>query len=66
MLRFLDRLTPELADSFTSEQLAAVEMHFGMRYRVAHVIDWRTRIRLPFVKLYFVILAGHDRRNAER
>jgi hypothetical protein len=61
MLRFLRRLNPELAASFNSEQLAAVEMHFGMRYRMRHAVDWRTRIRLPFIRLYFVVLAGKDR-----
>lgn len=63
--RFLVRLKPELASSFTREQLEAVEMHFGMRYRVNHVIDWRTRIRLPFLKFYLVVLAGNDSRQAE-
>jgi hypothetical protein len=63
--RFLVRLQPELAASFSREQLAAVEMHFGMRYRMDHLIDWRTRIRLPFLRLYLVILAGPDRRGAE-
>jgi hypothetical protein len=65
ILRFLGRLNPELARSFSSEQLAAVEMHFGMRYQAKHLVDWRTRIRLPFMKLYLVILAGQDRRMAE-
>jgi hypothetical protein len=63
--RFLGRLHPELAQSFSSEQLAAVEMHFGMRYQMNHMVDWRTRIRLPFAKLYLVVLAGHDRQRAE-
>jgi len=63
--RFLMRLKPELAGSFSPEQLAAVEMHFAMRYRVNHLVDWRTRIRLPFFKLYLVILAGRDRQMAE-
>ena len=64
MSRFLDRLHPELARSFSSEQLAAVEMHFGMRYRVKHAIDWRRRIHFPFMRFYFVILAGRERRQA--
>lgn len=63
--RFLGRLNPELASSFDTDQLDAVEMHFGMRYRVNHLVDWRTRIRLPFLKLYLVILAGPDRQRAE-
>ncbi len=65
ILRFLGRLNPELADSFSGEQLAAVEMHFGMRYRMRHMIDWRARIELPFIKLYLVVLAGRDRHRAE-
>lgn len=63
MVRFLDRLNPELAGSFSSEQLDAVELHFGMRYQVRHMLDWRTRIRLPFMKFYLVILAGADRKD---
>lgn len=65
ILQFLTRLNPELARSFSSEQLAAVEMHFGMRYQARHLVDWRTRIRLPFMKLYLVVLAGQDRWMAE-
>jgi hypothetical protein len=65
ILRFLTRLNPELARSFSSEQLAAVEMHFGMRYPMKHLIDWRTRIRLPFMRMYLVVLAGQDRRMAK-
>jgi hypothetical protein len=61
MMRFLDRLNPELAGSFSSEQLAAVELHFGMRYQVRHMLDWRTRIHLPFMKIYLVLLAGAER-----
>lgn len=44
MARFLARLRPELAASFSPEQLAAVELHFAMRGRVGHAIDWRKRI----------------------
>ncbi len=65
MSRFLNRLQPELAESFSREQLAALEMHFGMRYQPKHLIDWRRRIRLPFMSLYLVILAGDDGRRAE-
>jgi hypothetical protein len=60
--RFLQRIPPAVARSFSHEQLAAIELHFGMRYRVAHSIDWRTRIGLPFARIYFVLLAGRERR----
>jgi len=56
---FLARLPPEVAGSFTPEQLAAIGLHFGMRHRVEHVIDWRAR----FLKFYFVVLAGRERRG---
>jgi hypothetical protein len=62
MDRFLQRLPLQLAESFTPEQLQAIELHFGMRYRVRHGIDWRTRIGLPFAKFYFVLLAGREQR----
>jgi hypothetical protein len=60
--RFLQRLPLPLAQSFTPEQLLAIELHFGMRYRVRHSIDWRSRIGLPFAKFYFVLLAGRQQR----
>jgi hypothetical protein len=59
---FLERLPLQLAQSFTPEQLAAIELHFAMRYRVRHAIDWRARIGFPFVKIYVVLLAGIERR----
>jgi hypothetical protein len=61
MSRFLTRLPPKLAASFTSAQLAAVELHFAMRHRAAHAIDWRRRIHLGALRAYVVVLAGRDR-----
>lgn len=60
--QFLGRIGPEAAASFTPAQRAAIELHFGMRYRHAHSIDWRRRIRLPFLKFYIVLLAGTEHR----
>ena len=60
--RFLQRLPQQLADSFTAEQLAAIDLHFGMRYRTRHALDWRTRIGFPFAKIYLVLLAGREQR----
>jgi hypothetical protein len=58
MSRFLARLKPSLAARFDDEQLAAVELHFGMRNRVEHAIDWR--VRLPLLRGYLVVLAGRN------
>jgi hypothetical protein len=59
-------LPPEVAASFTTPQLDAVDLHFGMRHRVDHAINWRRRIGLPFMKFYLVVLAGRENRGAER
>ena len=61
MSRFLARLRPELAVSFTPEQLAAVELHFAMRSRVGHAIDWRKRFSFGGFGGYVVVLAGRER-----
>jgi hypothetical protein len=61
--RFLARLPPDVAGSFSPAQLAAISLHFGMRHRVDHAIDWRARIGLRFVKFYFVFLAGRESRS---
>jgi len=58
--RFLARLPPEVAGSFTPRQLAAIHLHFGMRHHVEHAINWRRR----FLKFYFVVLAGREHRGA--
>jgi hypothetical protein len=57
--RFLARLPTALAARFDAEQLAAVELHFGMRHRTHHAID--IRLRLPFLRCYVVLLAGRER-----
>jgi hypothetical protein len=62
--RFLARLPPDVAGSFSPAQLAAISLHFGMRHRVGHAIDWRARIGLRFVKFYVVLLAGREERGA--
>lgn len=64
MARFLARLEPALAASFTKAQLEAVELHFAMRSHVNHAIDWRRRFRLPGLRAYVVLLAGRER-NAD-
>jgi len=61
--RFLARLPVELAASFSAAQLEAVELHFGMRYRVSHAVDWRHRVRVGFWRFYVVVLAGREMRG---
>jgi hypothetical protein len=61
--RFLARVSPEVAGSFTPEQLSAVQRAFGMRYAAMHSIDIRRTLRLPWGRFYLVLLAGRDRRS---
>jgi hypothetical protein len=63
LARFLCRLPPALAASFSAEQRAAIDLHFGMRHRSTHALDWRARFRLPFLSGYIVVLAGRDSRT---
>jgi hypothetical protein len=62
--RFLRRLPSDLAASFTAEQLMAVHRLFGMRYAMAHLLDLRRTIRLPWGCFYVVLLAGRDERQS--
>ena len=64
--RFLARMRPEVAASFTPEQLAAVRMAFGMRYAMDHAVDLRRTVTLPWGRFYLVLLGGRDRRAEAR
>ena len=59
---FLRRLPAEVAHSFTSEQLRAVQRAIGMRYAMEHLVDLRRTVRLPWGRFYVVVLAGRDDR----
>ena len=59
--RFLARVPPDVAASFTPTQLAAINRAFGMRYEAGHALDIRRHLRLPWGRFYLVLLAGRDR-----
>ena len=61
MSKFLARIGPALAASFSPEQLAAVELHFAMRNRAGHAIDWRRQLGIGAWRAYVVVLAGRER-----
>ena len=61
--RFLARMPGDIATTFTAEQLAAVQMAFGMRYAVNHGIDFRRTLSLPWGRFYLVLLCGRDWRR---
>jgi hypothetical protein len=60
---FLQRIPPELRGTFTDRQIAAVDEAFP---RTRHGVDIRLSVPLPWGRRYVVLLAGKERRSAER
>ncbi len=63
---FFSRIPPEVAQSFTDEQLTAIKTVFGGSSWDNHPVDFRGTVRLPFKRWYFVLLAGPDKRSPKR
>lgn len=64
LARFLAALPPDLAASFSEPQLRAIALHFGMRHRLTHLIDWRRHVGVRHLRLYVVLLIGRERHSA--
>lgn len=62
----MKRLPPHLRDSFSEEQLDALRIAFGARRWGRHAIDLRGTLPFGRSRFYFVLLAGHNRRDAPR
>ncbi len=64
----LDRMPPEVASSFTEEQLAHLHSALGARSWKKHSVDIRSTFPVPFIKrrIYFVLLMGRNRRELTR
>ena len=64
--KFFSRIHGEVAASFTDEQLNAIKLAFGARDWGTHAIDMRKSVRFLWFRWYFVLLAGKERRPADR
>lgn len=64
----LDRMPPEVAESFTEEQLAHLHSALGARSWKKHSVDIRSTLPIPFIRrrIYFVLLMGRNRRDLTR
>lgn len=64
----LDRMPPEVAESFTEEQLAHLHSALGARSWKKHSVDIRSTFPVPFIRrrIYFVLLMGRNRRDLTR
>lgn len=64
----LERMPPEVAESFTDEQLSHLHSALGARSWKKHSLDIRSTFPVPFAKsrVYFVLLMGRNRRELTR
>lgn len=64
--RFLARVPPRVAETFTLDQLNAIKLAFGARTWGVHAVDIRLSIPLLFARFYVVFLLGRERRDLPR
>lgn len=66
--QFFARIGPELRDTYTTTQLAALKMVFNENIRTDHTVDLRV-VFPPFLtrtRFYLVFVSGQDRRGDGR
>lgn len=59
----LKRLPREMQESFSSEQVAALNVAFGARKWGKHPVDLRGTVNIWTSKFYFVVLMGRNKRQ---
>ncbi len=64
--RFFSRISREMAESFSDEQLLAVKQAFADQVGRDHAIDLRLSLPLLFRRYYMVFIAGPERRDQSR
>ncbi|MEH1912739.1 MAG: hypothetical protein V7L05_32550 [Nostoc sp.] len=64
--RLFSKISPEIADSFTDEQLKAIQRGFGSQIVARHSLDIRVSVPIPSLRFYLVLLAGSERRSQQR
>jgi hypothetical protein len=65
--KFFGQIAPQIAQSFTPVQLAAIKVAFGSRsWSGRHWIDLRLSIPFLWRRYYLVLLAGPERRSGKR
>ncbi|WP_291297983.1 hypothetical protein [Elioraea sp.] len=64
--RFRARIPPDVAASFTPEQLAAIHTAFALRTLPRHSLDLRRSLPTPWGRMYLAIIAGREKRGQAR
>lgn len=62
--QFFAQISPEIAATFTDEQVQAIAKVFAARPSSKHPVD--IRLSLPLIRCYLVVLAGRERRSVNR
>jgi hypothetical protein len=63
---FFKQIAPQIAQSFTIDQLAAVKMVYGAQAWGRHAVDVRFSFPFFWERFYVVFVAGRDKRAAAR
>ncbi|HUC61874.1 MAG TPA: hypothetical protein VMF53_07945 [Alphaproteobacteria bacterium] len=63
---FFKQIAPQIAESFTIDQLAAIKMVYGGRAWGRHAVDIRFSFPFFWERFYVVFVAGRDKRAAAR
>ncbi|OFC69224.1 3-phosphoshikimate 1-carboxyvinyltransferase [Alteromonas confluentis] len=66
MKRLLNKMPEDVAESFSEEQLIALNKAIGGRSWARHKLDLRGTVNIWRSSFYFVILAGKNRRELSR
>ncbi len=64
--RLFSKISPKIANSFTDEQLKALQRGFGSKVGTRHSLDIRVSVPIPGLGFYLVLLAGSERRSQQR
>ena len=64
--QFFAKIAPEVANTFTEEQLEAIKKGFASRTWTRHSLDVRISVPIPGLRFYMVLLAGSERRPKVR
>lgn len=63
---FLSQVSPEIAATFTQQQITAISKIYQNREWCEHTIDLRLSVLTKPISFYLVILAGEERRSQQR
>ncbi|MGM3305106.1 hypothetical protein ACSQ6I_03825 [Anabaena sp. WFMT] len=60
------QISPEIAATFTKEQIEAIRKGFSHNEWQQHSLDLRISVPIPLIRFYLVLLAGEERRSKQR